>query len=161
MIWYKLLQLLRHDVSKFHNICHKPFIQKRSVYLIFVLNSMSASHACIILRINMWFVFPYLIYRNTKHSHWPGDLYYHHPSTNTLVIIQYEHERKDARRHHPDAGRTDQPYMDSSVSSLRIENMELRRKIDDLETQATEMQQKHLKEASNLCIRFHLYTDFY
>ena len=66
-----------------------------------------------------------------------------------MVIIQYEHERKDTRRHQPDTGRVDQPYMDSSVSSLRIENMELRRKIDDLETQATEMQQKHLKEASN------------
>lgn len=64
-------------------------------------------------------------------------------------MTQYEHERKDTRRLPPDTGRTDQPYMDSSVSSLRIENMELRRKIDDLETQTTEMQQKHLKEASD------------
>lgn len=67
-------------------------------------------------------------------------------------MTQYEHERKDTRRHQPDMGRADQPYMDSSVSSLRIENMELRRKIDDLETQTTEMQQKHLKEASDLCM---------
>lgn len=75
-----------------------------------------------------------------------------HPYTNALPISQYEQERKDPRRPQPDShmGRPDQPYMDSSVSSLRIENMELRRKIDDLETQHTEMQQKHLKEASVL-----------
>lgn len=75
------------------------------------------------------------------------------PFTNVLLMIQYEHERKDTRRHQPDIGRTEQPYMDSSVSSLRIENMELRRKIDDLETQTTEMQQKHLKEASDFMIK--------
>ncbi|XP_063597935.1 rootletin-like [Penaeus indicus] len=35
---------------------------------------------------------------------------------------------------------------DSNISALRIENLELRRKIDDLETLKTELQQKHLKE---------------
>ena len=74
------------------------------------------------------------------------------PCINASLIIQYEYERKDTRRPQPDThtGRPDQTYMDSSVSSMRIENMELRRKIDDLETQNTEMQQKHLKEASVL-----------
>lgn len=76
-----------------------------------------------------------------------------HEFINVLPTQQYEHERKDHRRPQPDSHtvRPDQPYMDSSVSSMRIENMELRRKIDDLETQNTEMQQKHLKEVSVLC----------
>lgn len=62
-----------------------------------------------------------------------------------LPPVQYEHERLG--RHQTDgrltAG-TDPSAADTS--SLRIENMELRRKIDDLETSKTEMQQKHLKE---------------
>lgn len=38
---------------------------------------------------------------------------------------------------------------DSNISAMRIENLELRRKIDDLETLKTELQQKHLKEVCN------------
>ncbi|XP_071552290.1 LOW QUALITY PROTEIN: uncharacterized protein [Panulirus ornatus] len=58
------------------------------------------------------------------------------------ILNKYEHGR-----HRP---ASEQPMLDSNVSALRIENLELRRKIDDLETVKTEMQQKHLKETLDM-----------
>ncbi|XP_069959044.1 rootletin isoform X2 [Cherax quadricarinatus] len=58
------------------------------------------------------------------------------------ILNKYEHDRQRPT--------SEQPVLDSNISALRIENMELRRKIDDLETVKTEMQQKHLKETLDM-----------
>ena len=41
---------------------------------------------------------------------------------------------------------SERSLLDTNLSTFRLENMELRRKIDLLESEKTDLQQKHLKE---------------
>ncbi|XP_066951894.1 rootletin-like isoform X2 [Macrobrachium rosenbergii] len=67
-----------------------------------------------------------------------------------LNNLEYEQDRHDRPDHHRSdtviLSGSEQSVHDSNISALRVENMELRRKIDDLETSRTDLQQKHLKE---------------
>ncbi|KAL7640451.1 UNVERIFIED_CONTAM: hypothetical protein RMT77_008726 [Armadillidium vulgare] len=69
---------------------------------------------------------------------------------------KFDKERLDLRKyldkfeHELPLSGSERSLQDTTVSSLRIENMELRRRIDNLETEKTELQQKHLKETLDI-----------
>lgn len=85
----------------------------------------------------------------STHAPHPHNFTLQKSSSLDFDLLQFEHDRLERQDRRQPEGRlaiSEQSPLDSNVSALRIENMELRRKIDDLDTVKTEMQQKHLKE---------------